>query len=57
MFPKITNVFILQVAKVLSCLILVLFYLFIANIYLLSLKINIDSSVIVAKSFNSSIAL
>ena len=44
-------------ARVLSCLILVIFYLLVVNIYLCSLKINISSSIIVEKSFNSCIAL
>ena len=44
-------------AKVLSGLILVLFYLLVANLYLLSLIININSSITVAKSFNSYITL
>ena len=43
--------------KVLSCLILVIFCFLIVNIYLRSLKINISSSIMVAKSFNSFIAL
>ena len=44
-------------AKVLASLILVVFCLLVVNIYLRSLKINISSSIIVAKSFNSCIAL
>ena len=44
-------------AKVLSCLMFVLFFLLIVNMYVLSLKINIGSSIMVAKSFNSCITL
>ena len=44
-------------AKVLSCLILVIFCLLVVNIYLRSLKINISSSIMIAKSFNSCIGL
>ena len=60
---KILNVsqnnkyFYITPAKVLYCLILVMFCLLVANIYLSSLKINISSPIMVAKSFNSCIAL
>ena len=58
MFHKTTNIYFYAThAKVLSCLMLVLFYLLLVNVYLLSLKINISYSTMVAKSFNSSIAL
>ena len=58
MFHKTTNIYFYAThAKVLSCLMLVLFYLLLVNMYLLSLKINISYSTMVVKSFNSSIAL
>ena len=44
-------------AKVLSCLMLVLFYLSVVNMYLLSLEFNISSSIMIVKSFNSFIVL
>ena len=44
-------------AKVLSCLILGIFCLLVVNICLRSLRINISSSILVPKSFNSCIAL
>ena len=44
-------------AKVYSCLMLVMFYLLLVNMYLLSLKININFAIMVAKSFNSCIVL
>ena len=59
MFHKIRHVSrpLIPQTKVLSCLILVVFRLLVVNIYLPSLKINLSSSVMVAKSFNSCIAL
>ena len=44
-------------AKVLFCLISMLFCLLVVNIYLLSLKTDVSSSIKVVKSFNSCIAL
>ena len=44
-------------SQVLSCLIFVMFYLLVINIYSRSLKINVISFVMVSKSFNSCIAL
>ena len=44
-------------ARILSCLILVNFCLSVVNVYLRSLKINISSFIMVAKSFNSCIGL
>ena len=44
-------------AKILFCLILLLFFLLVVHVYLLSLKIDVSFSKMVVKSFNSCTAL